>query len=59
MKYWNVKVELRLGNDNQFLYVSSPNESVEDIERMNKRIVEQVKEYLDKEEQDDDRKDNG
>ncbi|KKM05522.1 hypothetical protein LCGC14_1753260 [marine sediment metagenome] len=56
MKYWNVKVELRLGNDHHHIhYVSSPNESVEDIERMNGRIVERVKEYL--EEQDDEQKD--
>lgn len=55
--YWNVKVELRLGNKTQLLYISSPNENVEDIERMNKRIVERVKKYL--EEQDDDRKDDG
>lgn len=60
MKYWNVKVDFRLGNETIHCYVSSPNDSLDDIRRISDYVEKRIRDFVNEtEEQDDDRENDG
>jgi len=51
MKYWNVKIDFRLENETHHCYVSSPNDSLDEIRRITDFVEKRIRDFVDEEDE--------